>query len=189
MISARDQQTAQLMMDDLDGKDFHVFVVCEDFILPLIEERYGYDKRDEVWSAIHRGPRLTFVERQDLTIDTLNLDWADFVSAHYSMDDMSYIRSRITAGEIWGLFRGEEILGFIGLHAQGSMGMLEILPEHRRLGYAEYLLTFLTNKLLAEGVLPHDHIIVGNEASVRLQQKLGFEISERTLWWVGPSES
>ena len=185
LISARDADSATAMLDILAPKNCHTFVVFDEEILSVVEAKFGCGQRTPVHAAIYRGDPIPEIQRPELKIETLGEQWAGFVVDHYGMDDADYVRSRVEAGEIWGLFRGEEILGFIGLHVQGAMGLLEILPDHRRQGYAEYLLTYLTNRLLGEGRLPHDHIIVGNEASVRLQEKLGFEITERTAWWVG----
>jgi ribosomal protein S18 acetylase RimI-like enzyme len=184
MISSANTATAQAMLESAAVDDCRTFVVCEEPTLNVVEQRYGFQHHTPVNPSAYLGDPLPVIHRPDLRIDTLSPKWGDWVADHYGMDNPRYVRSRVEAGEVWGLFHSEEILGFIGLHEQGSMGMLEILEEHRRQGYAEYLLTFLTNKLLAEGVLPHDHIIVGNEASVRLQQKLDFTISDRTLWWV-----
>ena len=35
-----------------------------------------------------------------------------------------------------GAFQKGELLGFIGMHSEGSVGMLEVLPQHRRKGAA-----------------------------------------------------
>ena len=52
------------------------------------------------------------------------------------------------------------------------MGLLEILPEYRRLGLAYALEAHLINHLLSLGRVPFCQVALYNEASIRLQKKL-----------------
>jgi len=76
---------------------------------------------------------------------------------------------------------------FIGLHDDFSMGMLFVLPEYRRMGWAERLERALTAKVLEMGELPYGHVFIDNENSLRLQEKLGFtRCSDKVFWmWKG----
>ncbi|MBE6831787.1 MAG: tRNA (guanosine(37)-N1)-methyltransferase TrmD, partial [Ruminococcaceae bacterium] len=51
-------------------------------------------------------------------------------------------------------------------------------------GIAVVLETFLANRFLAEGRVPFAQIIAGNTASLKLQQKLGFTVSEQAICWL-----
>jgi ribosomal protein S18 acetylase RimI-like enzyme len=184
MISAANEETVHAMLAELDPNHCRLMIVHESFAIPIVEKKYNLTRHVKCVSSAYLGPGLPEIDRPDLRIDRLGTDWVGWVCDHYAMDTPSYVRGRIEAGEVWGVFSGEQILGFIGLHEEGSMGMLVILEEHRRQGLAEYLVTFLTNSLLTQGRIPHDHIIVGNDASERLQRKMGFEISTRNLWWM-----
>ena len=55
---------------------------------------------------------------------------------YHTFTDAEYVRRRIDAGVMHGAFREGELLGFIGMHDEGSVGMLEVLPPHRRQGAA-----------------------------------------------------
>lgn len=107
-------------------------------------------------------------------------------AAHYHLVDDSeqYIRERIAAGRMWGLFENGVLAGFIGMHTEGSMGMLEVFPEHRRKGYGYQLEAFLIAWHLERGWIPYCHIIDGNNASMRLQEKLGLTFAELPAIWV-----
>lgn len=85
---------------------------------------------------------------------------------------------------MWGLFEGNAIAGFIGMHPEGSMGLLEVLPEYRRRGYGYLLEAYLIRLHLQRGWTPYCHVVKGNEASLRLQKKLGFEFAEKPAIWV-----
>jgi tRNA (guanine37-N1)-methyltransferase len=83
---------------------------------------------------------------------------------------------------MWGAFDERcDLVGFIGLHADGAMGMLEILPKYRRRGYASELLATLADTLLARGWLPWGQIFCDNEASFALNEKLGMTVGTDRL--------
>lgn len=79
---------------------------------------------------------------------------------------------------------GERLAGFIGLHGEGGIGMLEVFPEYRRRGLAAALVQGMVRRRLAEGAIPFGHIVKGNEPSLRLQKKLGFRFSEEFVYWI-----
>lgn len=74
-----------------------------------------------------------------------------------------------------------ELIGFIGTHGDGSMGMLEVLPQYRRHHIGEELEKRLITKIIAAGKTPFCHIIEGNEKSMNLQKKLGGTLCENKV--------
>lgn len=48
--------------------------------------------------------------------------------------------------------------------------------------------SFQINRLLDQGRVPFDQVIVGNDRSYRLQQKLGMVLSQDTISWAHPEE-
>ena len=111
---------------------------------------------------------------------------APLAAAHYHLfeDTEPYITSRIAAGRMWGVFDGGSLAGFIGTHVEGSMGILEVLPEYRRRGYGLALEQFLIAWHLERGWTPFGHVIDGNEASIRLQKKAGLVCAELPTIWM-----
>lgn len=105
---------------------------------------------------------------------------------YHSFTDPEYIHKRIAAGVMYGAFQKGELLGFIGMHAEGSVGMLEVLPQHRRKGAATALMAFMTGFCLERGWVPFSQIFHGNEASLALHRRLGWALSQRPLYWVMP---
>jgi tRNA (guanine37-N1)-methyltransferase len=75
-------------------------------------------------------------------------------------------------------------VGFIGKHAEGSMGLLEVLPENRRQGLARTLESFLIDRELREGNLPYCQVFRDNAASLALQKKLGLQLAEGLVIWL-----
>lgn len=105
---------------------------------------------------------------------------------YHTFTDGEYVRRRIDAGVMHGAFREGELLGFIGMHDEGSVGMLEVLPPHRRQGAAAALMAFMTNWCLARGWVPFSQIFAGNEASLSLHRRVGWILSQKPMYWVMP---
>jgi Acetyltransferases len=85
---------------------------------------------------------------------------------------------------LFGGFRNGTLIGFIGNHLEGSMGLLEIFPKYRRLGYGTLLESYLVNQMLDKDLIPFAQIEIDNDKSKALHNKLGFKISQDSVYWV-----
>lgn len=149
-------------------------------------EQLGFRTQMECYNAVYPSrERIPYSLPEGAEIRLLDLSYVDFVHTHYHMvDDIRYIRDRIEAG-MFGVFLAGEIAGFVGTHEERSMGLLEILPEYRRLGLAYALEAHLINHLLSQGRVPFCQVAIVNDASIRLQHKLGLVISDQVVYWLG----
>ena len=121
-----------------------------------------------------------------VTLRPLTMDDLDFVLKNYRHPGAveAHIRERIREGMLGAEAEGEPA-GFIGVHEEGTMGLLEVLPRFRRRGLAEALEAALIRRQLEKGVLPYAHVKTGNAASEALQTKLGLTLDRRRFYWVG----
>lgn len=121
---------------------------------------------------------------QNVEIRRLDSSHLAFVHAHYhTVDDVDYLSERIGAG-MFGVFVEGRIVGFAGTHDERSMGLLEILPEYRRLGLAYALEAHIINDLQSRGRTPFCQVSIRNEPSLALQRKLGLTISGSVVHWL-----
>lgn len=150
-----------------------------------LERAFGFQTVMECRHAVYFPTTpIPYVLPEGTEIRRLDGSYADFVHAHYHMvDDPAYIRERLDAG-MFGVFVGGEIAGFAGTHEERPMGLLEILPEFRRLGLAYALEAHLINHLLSLGRVPFCQVAIYNEASIRLQEKLGLTLSGQVIYWL-----
>jgi tRNA (guanine37-N1)-methyltransferase len=102
-----------------------------------------------------------------------NVEDLEYISAHYRHEDAEYIEERIQAGEMYAAYAENKIIGFIGTHREGSMGMLYVDEKFRRQKIAESLEAYFINKKLEKGRIPYCHVEENNAASECLQEKLG----------------
>ncbi|MGB4596155.1 MAG: GNAT family N-acetyltransferase [Anaerolineaceae bacterium] len=120
----------------------------------------------------------------DLELETASLGDLSFIAQHYALADEEELRETIENGDLWVVRDEGQILGFIGRHSEGSMGMMEVLPDYRRKGWGERLERALIKLILSEGELPYGHVVIGNEASTKLQEKLGFIRCKEIITWL-----
>lgn len=132
-------------------------------------------------------------ETSILTRDTVEcvLDYGDSEGGSVNdsdLDDRDYIVSRIVSGSMYGAFAEGKVIGFMGIHSEGSMGMLFVEEEYRGQGIASSLEAYVINRLLERGRTPYGHVYVRNEISAKLQEKLGLYKASRRFTWLERSK-
>lgn len=111
-------------------------------------------------------------------------DFPKFAESYELADSEAELRADFSREDFLGGYLGAELVGYAGLHGEGSMGLLHVFPAYRRRGYAEALYGTLINNQLKKGRLPFAQIIEGNDASLALQRKLGFTVAREPVFWL-----
>lgn len=125
-----------------------------------------------------------FVLSSKVTIQPLCLEDLDIVLAHYKHADRAYITERVSAGSMRKAVVDGQLAAFIGRHAEGTIGMLEVLPAWRRRHIGEELEKAYINLLLDQGRIPYCHVDTANTASLSLQKKLGMSWGKDVIHWL-----
>ena len=146
----------------------------------------GYRIGDECWQSAYT--KTTPMEETLADIRRLDRRFLKRIADNYELADEEEIAALLDAGVIYGAFAGGELAGFIGKHEEGSVGLLFVFPEFRRMGIAEALERNYVNRELSEGNVAYGQIFVGNTPSRQLQEKLGMDFSDKFICWCGKSE-
>ena len=182
MIAATSKEEASRMLKGrFDALDCDV-AVTEEYVKELLEQEYHMCTTMKCVQACYTNKVPLSVRHKDireLTKDNLN-----YIIENYDCMSTEYVKERLEAGCFWGAYEQDKLIGFIGIHAEGSMGMLFVENEHRRKGIGESLESYIINLQLANGQIPYCHIVDGNEASIALQEKLGLYIANKPMWWM-----
>jgi tRNA (guanine37-N1)-methyltransferase len=183
MFSAADETAARRMLSGLEQVE--LLVAHGECGADFAKAAFGFSGGMQVCNAVYpRRKPLPETERP-AEIRRLDESFLPFMRAHYDgVPEEDYLRGRLKAGAVFGAFAGGEPAGFIGMHEEGSMGMLEVLPRFRRRGIARMLETFLANRLLRSGRVPYAQIRAGNGPSAALHRELGFLLSEFSIRWL-----
>ncbi len=139
----------------------------------LLETKQACYTKKEVLSVRHKDIRC------------LELDSLSYLNDNYEHDCEEYLRGRILAKAMYGAFIDDQLVGFIGTHDDGSMGMLYVDETYRGRGIGVSLESYLINRQIEQGFTPYCQVIIGNEVSRSLQEKLGLYLSEESVWWLG----
>ncbi|MGN1002575.1 MAG: GNAT family N-acetyltransferase [Oscillospiraceae bacterium] len=117
-------------------------------------------------------------------IRRLEREYFPLVRKNYDLASDEYLQWLMERGMLYGAFDGDVLTGFVGTHAEGTIGLLEVLPAYRRHGIGAALQSFMTNLELSRGHVPYGQIFVDNDVSQALQRRLGFQFSAGRLFWV-----
>lgn len=125
---------------------------------------------------------------QDSSLDlrALTPAYAGAVREHYShaeyLDD-GELEEALAAGSVLGAFEAGRLVGFVGEHPEGSMGMLEVFEGHRRRGWGTALVRAQLARQLDEGHTPWAEVWPDNEASLALERAMGFTVLPADQMW------
>ena len=126
-----------------------------------------------------------------VTIRPLTMEYVDEVQYAYDHADYQkvqkegYIRERIEKGRMFGAFVDDELAGMIGVHNDDSIGMLYVYEKFRGRRIGTALQTYMINTMLEVGWRPYSQIMVGDEASTKIQKSLNMYLSKTPIIWMG----
>ena len=182
MLSADSREKGMELLEQVQEPE--MVVVHQKFLIEPVKKKYGF-KRDNICDqAVYTGKTPLSV-RPDADIRRLDMQYYEFLTEHYHlMESPEYMAELIELGVMHGIFENGQLAGFMGMHTEGSMGILEILPEYQRRGYGTELQKYMINFCLERGWTPFGQIIVGNKESLGLQKKLGMELAPGKVTWL-----
>ncbi|MGL5439672.1 MAG: GNAT family N-acetyltransferase [Filifactoraceae bacterium] len=119
-----------------------------------------------------------------LKIKVLDSSFKETIHEYYKVYSIEKLHILLNEHHIFGGFLDDKLVGFIGLHLEGSCGLLFILPEYRNNGYGSLLEQFLNNHIIHKGWTPFGQVEDTNHKSLALQKKLGMDVSEEKIYWL-----
>lgn len=185
MLSAKNPAGAQKLMEAMPHETLAA-VTSQEFLNELLCACMGFEMRCECRQACYTQRNPLPVRHKDIRL--LGTAHLDYLAGHYEHEDREYLAERIRAKALWGAFLGDWLVGFAGSHTEGSLGILYVEESCRGQGIGISLEAFCINRHLELGYVPYGHIYVDNEASLRLQERLGLYLSKESIWWLEREE-
>ena len=194
-----DETRSDALMIDIDDVDFFIDIYEKNHlekyqliqtkqqdIKDILVERYHKIFQFSCYQAVYlRRDKIELILPLGVEIRNLDESYCQEVYQRYHYDfSKDNILNKINKGHLWGLFENQQLAGFIGIHDEGSMGMLEVFEEYRRKGYASLLEKYLICYFMEKGWIPFCQVNIHNQASLLLQQKLGLTISKNECFWL-----
>jgi len=161
-----------------------LFSIRQKEYIPMIEKDFPVKYHLQCMQAYYA--KTTPAEIPEIPFEIVRLSEAaiPFLKENYKeVQSDGYIENRIFEG-MFGVYDNNHLAGFIGKHDEGSIGLLHIMPEYRRMNLGIALAAFMVNRCLELGEFPFSQVTLGNDASLAMHKKLGFTISSEYLYWL-----
>ena len=176
-------RTAAEELCSLLPPDPQLVFVHEEFTLPLLARRFGLSSSPAFYQAAYLKKEPLPLPEADVQVRPLGLDVLPLLLANYKYGDEAYLRQLLARSALFGAFEGDTLLAFIGIHAEGTIGLLDVLPPYRRRGLGRLLETYMINRELSLGHIPFCQVFEGNAPSLALQRSLGMTFSQGRVWF------
>ena len=150
-------------------------------------ETLGFSGMSECYQYVYPGkkpepdPRLRFRMADMSDFDTIN--------EVYHLGGPEETAKTIERGLVMMAYDQEgNLVGFIGEHMEGSLGMLFVYPEYRREGYGRSLEMASFRWSMDRGFTPFGQVYTDNLPSLELQKKIGLAIADKLVYWTWKAE-
>ena len=180
-ITAETREAAEKMLSGI-REDMKICVVNREFLKDILVEQFGMECSEGYYQACYTKKEALPVKHKD--IRRLDRSALEYACAHYANGSEAYITDRLKAGAMYGAFVDDRLVGFAGIHSDGSCGMLYVEEAYRGQGMGESLEAYVINRIKDNGYIPYGHVSMKNTASLHMQEKLGLYLSEGPIWWL-----
>lgn len=162
-----------------------LFAVHEEHCLPILRESYRVQSflGEAFYQMAYLQKTPVALPDSPYMVRPLDVSHLAQVAAIHKEEDQEYLRDRLENGVMLGAFDGGVLAGFIGVHAEGSMGLLQVRPDYRQRGIGKLLEAHQINRHLDRGEVPYGTVLTDNGASLALQRSLHMTVSLPTFHW------
>lgn len=182
LLSANSAQAAEALCEQ-HAAGFDVVLAHQEHSVRWLREAADLSGLMACRVVIYRKPPPELPD-SGFALQTLGEAWWRQVAGLYEQkSDEALLRAKLCRGLIVGAFDGDKLIGFVGRHSDGSLGMLQVLPDYKRMGVGRLLEICQIRRFMAWGDVPYGHVDVNNAVSLAMQQKLGFDVCEDVVYF------
>ena len=180
-LSAADAKTGKQMLDQIS--ECHLICLHQEFLYEMARDKFCFSEQLQVKQYGYLGELIPERENEMKICPIQEKDLPIVLDNYhvYSMDELTWLMNR---EYLFGGYVGTELVGFVGIHPEGSLGLLKVLDAHLRKGYGKQLEVFITNHVIKKGWIPFGQVAKGNQASIALQSSLGVTPSDNWIYWM-----
>ncbi len=130
-----------------------------------------------------RNIDTSLIKNKTSSIDIKDAEIIDKYYEYRHPGTIEVIREDIINRPSSAIYKNGELVSWVLVHIDNSMGIMYTKEEHRRNGYAVDVTIDLASKILKEGNVPFVHIVKGNNKSEYLAKRTGFERYGDVIWF------
>ncbi|MBR5969665.1 MAG: GNAT family N-acetyltransferase [Lachnospiraceae bacterium] len=184
MLAAADGDLAASWLTKHADEALDLIMVIGEDAAARAQEILAFPSRMNVFQAVYASDTPPDFAQQLRIIPAAEKN-TGFIRAHYSNLDEEELQQVIEHRQLYlGVQADGACVGFVGQHMEGSIGLLEVLPEYRRKGYGAELECFMIREMLRQGLIPYGQFKTDNHASRALQETLGLNIIDHVITWL-----
>ena len=181
MLSVENLKKGIELINNID--ECRIITIYQDYMIDYIFKKFGINKEIECYQGIYKDKSKLNL-RGNLEIKVLKEENKEIILKNYDKLSEKDIDKLLKNKSLFGGYKNGTLIGFVGNHLEGSIGILEVFEKYRGLGYGTELESYMVNKMIEKGLIPFVQVEINNEKSIKLQKKLGFEISKEKLYWM-----
>ncbi len=181
-FSCKDESEFEMLLNLLEPEDSN-FAILNDWMLPVIKKKMEL-KVELTTMKFILNPDVKIPENK-IPVGQLFPDDAAYLYKNFDYSEytsVDYIKERINKSVSAAIRIQDTLVAWAATHDDGAIGMLHVLPEYRRRGFAREVTINIINKLRQRGKLPFAHIEEDNFGSLKLVEGLGFVKDRRVSW-------
>ena len=183
MLACDDVEKGIEILERNNGEAKPLIMISNAELGRKVAERFGYEGVMECYQMAYLAKEPPAAD-DVLEYRTATMENYPLISREYGLVSEGELKELIERGNIIMGYENGEAVGFIGEHMEGSIGLLQVLEEHRRNGYGLALEMEMIRRTIEKGYIPFGQVVVDNTASLELQKKLGLTKSEGTIFWM-----
>lgn len=146
-------------------------------------KKYGFNICVECFQCAYMKGKEVIIAT-DLDIRLAKEENLKLIYETYRKETEEGLREIWERGELFCAYKEGKMVGFAGVHLEGSVGLLEIFPEYRGKGYGAAMEAHVINYMVRNGRVPWGHVITDNELSLKIQKRIGYEFSPENMFWL-----
>ena len=181
-LACEDPEVGIPLLDRVLPRDCDLLMVSNDIIGFTAFERYSFAGKLECFQAAYYGEKPSDIA--GLKFTTAEEPDLPMLLEHYHLISPEELEKVVCRRSILLGYEEDRLVGFIGEHLEGSMGLLHVFPEFRHRGYGAALQRRLIARTMEAGFIPFGQVAKDNHASMCLQKKLGMTVSDHRILWM-----
>ena len=181
-LACEDASIGIPLLDRYIGQGCDLLMVSDYSLGKVVFERFGFSEKLECYQVAYFGKKPPI--NAELTVRTADEHDLTMLMENYRLISPEELEKVVRRKGILLGYYQDRLIGFIGEHLEGSMGILYVFPEYRHRGFGAALQTHLIVKTMENGYIPFGQVEKGNYASLSLQTKIGMTQSDHLIVWM-----